>query len=207
MGQIPKGTNMGKWLIKIYLLLLLVITISASAPLKSASNIQLGEYHSIKDHPKAKGVNLKVKVPKGWEILEGDRPNVVVKFLNSNDMFLVMVRDTETFISKKSAKELFEDEEFVTELKGAYNSQFKEWTLLDKKTVTIDNYPALELTVSGSGERLGVNFEMIMKTWYFFYEDKFIYLQGSGVKSNTWAARSQLFSLIANSVVLPDQYN
>lgn len=198
---------MGKWLIKIYLLLLLVITISASAPLKSASNIQLGEYHSIKDHPKAKGVNLKVKVPKGWEILEGDRPNVVVKFLNSNDMFLVMVRDTETFISKKSAKELFEDEEFVTELKGAYNSQFKEWTLLDKKTVTIDNYPALELTVSGSGERLGVNFEMIMKTWYFFYEDKFIYLQGSGVKSNTWAARSQLFSLIANSVVLPDQYN
>lgn len=207
MGQIPKGTNMGKWLIKIYLLLLLVITISASAPLKSTSNIQLGEYHSIKNHPKAKGVNLKVKVPKGWEILEGDRPNVVVKFLNSNDMFLVMVRDTETFISKKSAKELFEDEEFVTELKGAYNSQFNEWSLLDKKTVTIDNYPALELTVSGSGERLGVNFEMLMKTWYFFYEDKFIYLQGSGVKSNTWAARSQLFSLIANSVVLPDQYN
>lgn len=198
---------MRKWFINLCLLLISVVLLSASIPLKVDSNDPLGEYYSIKDHPKAKGVNLKVKVPKGWEVLEGDRPNVVVKFLNGNDMFLVMVRDAETFISKKSAKELFEDEEFVTELKGAYNSQFNQWSLLGKKMVTIDNYPALELTVSGSGERLGVNFEMIMKTWYFFYDDKFIYLQGSGVKSNTWAERSQLFFLITNSVVLPDQYN
>ena len=198
---------MSKWFINFFLLLVSVFLLSASIPSEVNSNDPLGEYYSIKDHPKAKGVNLKVKVPKGWEVLEGDRPNVVVKFLNGNDMFLVMVRDAETFISKKSAKELFEDEEFVTELKGTYNSQFNKWSLIDKKTVTIDNYPALELTVNGSGERLGVNFEMIMKTWYFFYEDKFIYLQGSGVKSNTWAERSQLFSLITNSVVLPDQYN
>lgn len=198
---------MGKWLMKIYLLVLLVITISASAPLKSTSNIQLGEYHSIKDHPKAKGVNLKVKVPKGWKVEEGDRPNVVVKFVNGTDLFLVMVKDSETFISKKDARELFEDEEFISELKGAYKSQFSRWSLLEKKIVTIENHPTLELVVSGTKERLGVEFEMVMKTWYFFYEDKFIYLQGSGVKSNTWPARSQLFSLIANSVVLPDQYN
>jgi hypothetical protein len=192
---------------KIYLLLLLMITISASSPLKVSSNIQLGEYYSIKDHPKAKGVNLKVKVPKGWEIMEGDRPNVVVKFLNVNDMFLVMVKNFETFVSKKNAKELFEDEEFISELTGAYNSQFKQWTLLDKKVVTIDNYPALELVVRGSGERVGVKFEMVMKTWYFFYEDKFIYLQGSAEKSNTWASKSQVFSMVANSVILLDQYN
>jgi hypothetical protein len=207
MDQILKAYNMSKWWRKVYLLLLLTITISASAPLKVASNIQLGEYHSIKDHPKAKGVNLKVKVPKGWKVEEGDRPNVVVKFVNGSDLFLVMVKDTETFISKKDAKELFEDQEFITELTGAYNSQFKQWTLLDKKVVTIDNYPALELVVSGSGERVGVKFEMVMKTWYFFYEDKFIYLQGGGIKSNTWAAKSQLYSLTANSVILPDQYN
>jgi hypothetical protein len=184
-----------------------MITISASSPLKVSSNIQLGEYYSIKDHPKAKGVNLKVKVPKGWEIMEGDRPNVVVKFLNVNDMFLVMVKNFETFVSKKNAKELFEDEEFISELTGAYNSQFKQWTLLDKKVVTIDNYPALELVVRGSGERVGVKFEMVMKTWYFFYEDKFIYLQGSAEKSNTWASKSQVFSMVANSVILLDQYN
>jgi hypothetical protein len=198
---------MRKWWRNIYLLLLLIITISASAPLKVASNIQLGEYHSIKDHPKAKGVNLKVKVPKGWKVEEGDRPNVVVKFVDGTSSFIVLVKDAETFVSKKNAKELFEDEEFVSKLTGAYTAQFKQWTLLDKKVVTIDNYPALELVVSGSGERVGVKFEMVMKTWYFFYEDKFIFLQGSGTKSNTWAAKSQLFSLIANSVILTDQYN
>jgi hypothetical protein len=198
---------MGKWLIKIYLLLLLVITISASAPINSTSNIQLGEYHSIKDHPKAKGVNLKVKVPKGWKVEEGDRPNVVVKFVNGNDLFLVMVKDTETFISKKDAQEIFEDEEFISELTGAFNSQFSRWSLLEKKIVTLENHPTLELVVSGTNERLGVKFEMVLKTWYFFYEDKFIYLQGSTVKSPSWAAKSQLFSLTANSVILPDQYN
>lgn len=207
MDQILKGTSMGKWLIKIYLLLLLVITISASAPINSTSNIQLGEYHSIKDHPKAKGVNLKVKVPKGWKVEEGDRPNVVVKFVNGNDLFLVMVKDTETFISKKDAQEIFEDEEFISELTGAFNSQFSRWSLLEKKIVTLENHPTLELVVSGTNERLGVKFEMVLKTWYFFYEDKFIYLQGSTVKSPSWAAKSQLFSLTANSVILPDQYN
>jgi hypothetical protein len=207
MDQILKGTSMGKWWRKIYLLLLLVITISASAPLKSISNIQLGEYHSIKDHPKAKGVNLKVKVPKGWKVEEGDRPNVVVKFVNGNDLFLVMVKDAETFISKKDAQELFEDEEYISELMGAFNSQFSRWSLLEKKIVTLENRPTLELVVSGTNERLGVKFEMVLKTWYFFYEDRFIYLQGSTVKSPSWAAKSQLFSLVANSVILPDQYN
>jgi hypothetical protein len=73
--------------------------------------------------------------------------------------------------------------------------------------VTLENHPTLELVVSGTNERLGVKFEMVLKTWYFFYEDKFIYLQGSTVKSTSWAAKSQLFSLTANSVILPDQYN
>jgi hypothetical protein len=176
-------------------------------PFVQLNAIQLGKYHSIKDHPKAKGVNLNLKAPEGWKVEEGDRPNVVVKFVNGSDLFLLMVKDTETFISKGDAKELFQDEEFISELTGSYNSQFKKWTLLDKKLVTIDNYPALELIVSGYGERLVVKFEMVIKTWYFFYEDKFIYLQGSGIKSPTWTTKSQLFSLIANSVVLPDQYN
>jgi hypothetical protein len=41
-----------------------------------------------------------------------------------------MVKDTETFISKKDAQEIFEDEEFISELTGAFNSQFSRWSLL-----------------------------------------------------------------------------
>ena len=34
---------------------------------------------SIKDHPKAKGINLKLRVPVGWEIEEAQGPNIVKK--------------------------------------------------------------------------------------------------------------------------------
>ena len=43
---------------------------------------QLGEYISYKNHPKAKGVNIKIKDPLAFEKQEGDRPNIVAKFNN-----------------------------------------------------------------------------------------------------------------------------
>ena len=78
-------------------------------------NIQLGEYISIKDHPKAKGVNMKLKAPIGWEISEGDRPNVVKKFVKDGNSFIVLVKDNVTFFSRKEIKELFKDDKFTNE--------------------------------------------------------------------------------------------
>jgi len=199
---------MSKWFINFFLLLVSVFLLSASIPSEVNSNDPLGEYYSIKDHPKAKGVNLKLKVPKGWEILEGDRPKVVVKFLNGSDVFLITVAEAETFFSKKSAKELLSDDEFTNELiSEVNNSNFKFWKLLSKKEVTIDKYPAIEYSIRGRGERVGIEYEIIVKTWYFIYEDKIISLQGSTIDFSNISNKDRLYTLIANSVILPDQYN
>ena len=64
---------------------------------------QLGEYLSLKDHPKAKGVNMKIKVPIGWEVKDGDRPNIVKKFIKGDNVYLIQIRDNITFFSRNKS--------------------------------------------------------------------------------------------------------
>jgi len=63
-------------------------------------NFNLGEYISIDGHPKAKGVNLKLKPPMGWQIEEGDRPNIVQKFLFKNKLYDYCERQRHVFFEK-----------------------------------------------------------------------------------------------------------
>lgn len=75
----------------------------------STYNFKLGDYISIKDHPKAKTVNLKLKVPIDWEIKEAERPNIVKKFVKGNNSYIILIKDYITFLSRREAKELLSD--------------------------------------------------------------------------------------------------
>ncbi|TDQ15196.1 hypothetical protein DFQ04_3082 [Algoriphagus boseongensis] len=179
---------------------------SEVATLMSIQN-QLGEYHSIADHPKAKGVNLKFKVPKGWEIQEGDRPNIVVKFISEGDSYLVQVNEAPTFVSKNQAKELLSDSEYLDGLIEEYNSIFNEVEMISNRLVTVDNYPALEIELKGSMERVGAVINFRMKIWQIVYEDRFITLQGGVFTGREYQSKLNLFTQISNTVIFPDQYN
>ena len=137
----------------------------------STYNFKLGDYISIKDHQKAKGVNLKLKVPIGWEISEADRPNIVKKFVNGNNSYMILIKDYMTFLSRKEAKEMLSDPEFNDELINGASSFLKNPQILNQNVITVDTYPTLEFTVKGKAERLGHEFGMIMKFWFIFYED------------------------------------
>jgi hypothetical protein len=181
---------------------------ASSSSRKSASpNNQLGDYLSLKEHPKAKGVNLKIKVPIGWEVQEGDRPNVVVKFVKAGSNYLIGIKDNATFISRNEAKESFHDQEFKNSLIEEYSSIFQNPEILSDKIVTVDNYPALELDIKGSFERLGKRFGIRTKVWFILYEDKTIYFQGMGLDNGGYKGLSSFFNLISNSVIFPDQYD
>ena len=56
------------------------------------SNAQvLNSKFDTKNHPKAKGVWATVRYPTGWQVKEGERPNIVQKFSGDyNDMFVVL---------------------------------------------------------------------------------------------------------------------
>lgn len=173
----------------------------------SAYNFELGDYISIKDHKKSKGVNLKLKAPIGWEIKEGDRPNIINKFNYGNNYFTIMVAEAPAFLSRKEAKEILLDVNSVKEFMESACSSFINPKILDHKYMTVDTYPTLEFKFTGSKERLGIKINLIVKSWMIFYEDKFVTLSASGDDNNEFKALEYLYLRIINSIIFPDQYN
>jgi len=173
----------------------------------STFSTSLGEYISIKDHPKSKEVNLKLKVPVGWEVKEGDRPNIVKKFTNESNTYLILIKDNVSFFSRKQIKEALQKDNFVEEFVEEASSFLKKPQVIDQSVVTVDTYPSVQFKVKGEIERSGLTFPVIMKCWVVFYEDKIIFLQAMGIDNSEFKALEQLYSLITNSVIFPDQYD
>jgi hypothetical protein len=173
----------------------------------SELNFKLGEYISIKDHPKAKGVNLKLQQPIGWRVAEGERPNIVTKFVYGNNMYLVLVKDNAMFLSRKEATDLLSDEVTVQEFIQEQVSFLANAKVLSNRVITVDNYPTLEFTFSGVVERVGVKAKMIGKMWLVLYEDKFVFLQSTSSDIKSFNALEPLYNLVTNSVIFPEQYD
>jgi hypothetical protein len=170
-------------------------------------NFDLGNYISIEGHPKAKGVNLKLKPPVGWAIEEGDRPNIVKKFVYDNNSYMIIVKDNITFFSRNEVRELLEDDVYVNEFISDASSFLQYPEILNHVIVTIDKYPTLVFTMKGQMERSGIKMSLIFKNWIIFYEDKIVFLQCGGINNNEFYTLEGLFNLITNSVIFPEQYN
>ena len=173
----------------------------------STFTFELSEYLSIKDHNKSKDVNLKLKVPQGWEVKEGDRPNIVKKFTKDGNTYLILIKDNMTFFSRSESEELLSDDSFVNEFVEESSSFLKNPEVIDKSVVTIDTYPSVTFKVRGKMERSGITIPMIMRCWVVFYEDKMVFLQSMGIDNAEFKALEQLYFLVTNSVIFPDQYN
>lgn len=170
-------------------------------------NFDLGNYLSIEGHPKAKGVNLKLKPPIGWAIEEGDRPNIVKKFVYDNNSYMIIVKDNITFFSRNEVRELLDDDDYVNEFISDASSFLQYPEILNHDILTIDKYPTLVFTMKGQMERSGIKMSLIFKNWIIFYEDKIVFLQCGGINNNEFYTLEGLFNLITNSVIFPEQYN
>jgi hypothetical protein len=180
---------------------------------KSSQSTKLGEYVIYENHPKAKGVNFKVKKPNGWEKMEGDRPNVVQKFLKGTNSYMTLILDTGQFISKSQGKELLNDEEIANEMANGMLSVGENSKLISKKYITVDNYPSLEIIMETDVERIGVIGRTRFIIWNVFYEDRLVQLMaGTLIKANgvevesDWKSDLATYRLVTNSMIFPDQY-
>lgn len=185
----------------------LVKVIEINKTSKSIPHYELADYVNLKDHAKSKDVNLKLKSPKNWQVLEGDRPNIVKKFVDDTNVFLVLIKNNVTFFSRNEAKEILSNEEFTKDFINESGRIFTNYSIHNKRIISIDTYPTLEYLLSGQLERSGITMEMIMKVWVIFYEDKLIHLQASGVNNGDFEEREQLYTSILNSAIFSDQYN
>jgi len=170
-------------------------------------NFDLGDYISLKGHPKAKDVDMKLKQPVGWNVMEGDRPNIVKKFVYKTNTFMVQIRDNMMFFSRNETKELLNDEDYVDEFITESSSSFEDFEILNHNIVTIDRYPTLEFTIRCYIERTGIGYNLIMKSWVIFYEDKIILLQCSSLDEMEFTTLENFYNMITNSVIFPEQYN
>lgn len=186
---------------------LLLDIVSIKANELSTINYKLGEYLSVKGHPKAKGVNLKLKVPIGWEVKEGNRPNIVKKFVKDGNTYLILIKDYIGFFSRNEIKDLFEEDNFVNEIVQELTSSYDNPEVLDQSTMTIDTYPTIQFSSKGTKERLGITIPMISRSWMIFYEDKIVFLRCSRIDNGEFKALEKLYFLITNSVIFPEQYN
>lgn len=169
-------------------------------------NFELSEHLDLTGHPKAKEVSMKIKTPKGWNISEGDRPNVLKKFVFEGNTFVVLIKNNLTFFSREESRKLLSKPEntdlFLLELMDMLTNS----KILDTQIVTIDNYPALEFEIQGEMERSGITFNMFMKGWLILHEDKVITLQAAGHNKEEFQALRDVYSSIVNSVIFPEQY-
>ncbi len=174
----------------------------------SPYNYKLGDYINLKDHSKAKGVNLKIRVPIDWEEKESNRPNIVKKFSKEKGVYMVTIKNNRTFLSRTEATEIYNDKGYTDNLINELASFYKKFKIIKKSIVTIDRYPALKIKFKGEAEQLGYTIPMTSIYWYILYEDKIIILSANSYKQGVvFETLEPLFMLITNSIVFQEQYN
>ncbi len=170
---------------------------------------------STKGHPKSKNTSWQIKVPLSWKSEEGERPNIIQKFRSdygSGDQTIMMiVREMDVpkdyNPSKEELEELFSEHEIKSMLPDA-NSKY----ITSVKMKIEGNYGAMMIF-----EQIAQRLDIKRKTRsasFFFVRDAKLYNLICHVSSNSVEEDLSpemdkylpLFKLVANSIVLNDQY-
>ena len=176
------------------------------------SSFELGDYISFKDNPKAKGVNIKVRKPIGWELRSGTGPNTLFNFTNGEINFTIVITELPTFMSKNEAKETLKNEEEVNLLKSTllkgYNivTNNESAVIISINPTTITTYPALEATTKVRFESAGIVENVIYLSWSIFYEDRVISVAGSLIESDYNNETEKQIRAIVTSIYFEDLF-
>ena len=171
-------------------------------------NFDLGDYISIKNLPKSKSINFKIKPPKDWLVEEGNGPNTVTKFTYKGNTFSVMTKEGPTFFSRSEAREQLSDldgsyfDDIVQDSCGGLSGR-----MVSNSTVTIGSYPTVEVVYVCPKEIVGVKLELFTVSWTIFFEDKLVSLMGMASNEVEFQELKKLYSLVAATGSFPEQFN
>jgi hypothetical protein len=167
-----------------------------------------------KGHPKSKNTDWQIKVPKSWKAEEGERPNIIQKFTSDygsgNQSVALMVKELTLPKGTKLTKDeinLFFTEEEMKKMSPA-GSEFISFTKM-----TIDKNVGGMLEIEQTAERLDIKMKIRLVQFMFIKDNKWYFLQCSVGTSKLDSDLSielkkylPLFKLVANSIVVNDQY-
>jgi hypothetical protein len=168
---------------------------------------------------KAKGVRLHLDYPKSWSSAEGNRPNIVRKFVSQHgrgfEMIMVIVKEL-PFPTKQDVTDK-EIEELVAELATpkALNKMLPEGaSLVAGGPLKLDGRPGFYQKYSLTQQRLDLSFSTQVVSYTACYKTSMIQVYCQ-VSSETEDAKSlkqhfekfePLFRLVANSFVIDSQW-
>ncbi|MGH8071039.1 MAG: hypothetical protein ACRERE_38570 [Candidatus Entotheonellia bacterium] len=168
-----------------------------------------------KDHLKAKGVDIRIRYPASWQSREGERPNIIQKFMSENgrgsEMFLLMVKE----IPLPSGYTLTEQElaEFFVE-RELRNTVPQGSKFISAKSIVLDNHKGGMVIFDQAMQRLDMTVTMRNIQFITIDRNKMIFVQCmvsilSGNEDDLTERFNRfepLFKMIANSFIILDQY-
>ena len=159
------------------------------------------------NHPKAKGLDFRIMVPKGWSVEDGDRPNVVCKLKSGYNYFLVIVNNSPTFISRNMAKEICESGELDEGALEYLEERYIDGKILSVSNTVVDTYPSrlIEMQYKVQYPWVDKLFDFKSYMWYIMYEDLMVCILASGPQQD-FHKTSLRFHQIAQSLVFLDHY-
>ena len=166
-------------------------------------------------HAKAKGLKMTIAYPNSWAAEEGERPNIVQKFVSDGGRGLegaLIITKTlplppGTKVTEQELKEFFAP----AEMKGMVPDGA---TFLGGKLTKIEGLPAGMIEYSMRQERAGMTIYTRTIAFIFIHGSTMVQLQCFvGALPTTPTALAQrmaefmpLFTLMANSIVLEDEW-
>lgn len=175
----------------------------------SSVDLELDDkYVSIEGHAKSKGINMKLRPPKGWSVEDANGPNIV-KVLKGNlgQTYMIITKDMPSFSTRAQIREIYSDPKAVKEYAESAMPEF-DCTLIDYDAATLNTYPAVTHEYICKLEQSGIQITAANKTWTIFYEDKMIILQGSSTRSGLeFEELKKLFTMVSITAYFPEQFN
>lgn len=167
-----------------------------------------------KGHSKSKNTDWQIRVPKSWRAKEADRPNIIQSFIDDfgDGLHSIMLMVKDIPLSKGTKFSNQEKNEFFTE-KEMKNMVPKGAKFISFSKMTLDSNIGGMLEMEQTVSRLDLNLKMRMVQFMFIRGSKIHTLTGTVSTANMeddlaleMEKYLPLFRLVANSIVVNDQY-
>ena len=161
---------------------------------------------------KSKGVIFSIEVPKTWTAKDGNRPNVVQKFVNHEGASLgILILNIPLQPNEVVGKE--EIDYMLTE-EGTNTLLPPNYVLVNKGNLTLENLNGLWVQYELEMSRVRVSMKIAVIMYMIVYQDKMIQIQGivpisyngRNLKNGGITKYEKLFDLMANTFVIDNLY-
>lgn len=148
--------------------------------------------------------NFRIKFPEGWNITDGDGPNVVQKAFKDNSSINILIKEFSSGVDPKLLiNDIYSLEDIKEEATSTYGSDVK---VLDSGETFLDNKPVLWVKYTATYSALDVKVEGTFTQYYLLY-NKILYIITAGSTSDDFNKVESEFTKSILTFVIEDYQN